>query len=253
MIRMVLAVFAAALGVIALVLYWGDDPAPAPQVTRAESQPLFTGDPSAAAAALRDTAQLLAKMPVADMPAVEPRLAPLDLADGPSFVDPIPQTNGALRSALVRALTAGRPDADIRDLLARAATVPGLDLPESIAIAGGVVDLRPLLPGAPESAAPVALELVAREEEPDAPEPLAPIAPRQTAAPQPEDDAPALAAPAATATPETYVVRPGDSLSSIAEAHYGDPDAYTRIVAANRARLGDVEVLHVGLELVLPE
>jgi phage tail protein X len=48
------------------------------------------------------------------------------------------------------------------------------------------------------------------------------------------------------------VVRPGDTLSSIAEQEYGDPAAWHRIHRANRGVLSDPDLLPVGLSLTIP-
>ncbi|QGN34573.1 LysM peptidoglycan-binding domain-containing protein [Microlunatus sp. Gsoil 973] len=48
------------------------------------------------------------------------------------------------------------------------------------------------------------------------------------------------------------VVRPGDTLSSIAEQEYGDPAAWHRIYRANRGVLSDPDLLPVGLSLTIP-
>ncbi|MFT4167221.1 MAG: LysM peptidoglycan-binding domain-containing protein [Microlunatus sp.] len=55
-----------------------------------------------------------------------------------------------------------------------------------------------------------------------------------------------------TATGRSQVVTPGDSLSSIAESTYGDPDQWPKIYAANRFQLDDPDELSVGMRLVLP-
>lgn len=50
----------------------------------------------------------------------------------------------------------------------------------------------------------------------------------------------------------TYRVRPGDTLSGIALAHWGRGDLWPRLYAANRNQLGDPHWIHVGQLLQLP-
>ncbi|MEO7795729.1 MAG: LysM peptidoglycan-binding domain-containing protein [Thermoanaerobaculia bacterium] len=50
-----------------------------------------------------------------------------------------------------------------------------------------------------------------------------------------------------------YVVRSGDSLSKIAQRHYGDAKQWTRIYDANRDLIGDnPDLIRPGQKLVLP-
>ena len=50
----------------------------------------------------------------------------------------------------------------------------------------------------------------------------------------------------------TYVVRPGDSLASIAVKYYGSTDAVNNIFWANKDRLSDPDQLRVGQTIFLP-
>jgi nucleoid-associated protein YgaU len=50
----------------------------------------------------------------------------------------------------------------------------------------------------------------------------------------------------------TYVVRPGDSLASIAVKYYGSTDAVNNIFWANNDRLNDPDQLRVGQTIFLP-
>ena len=50
----------------------------------------------------------------------------------------------------------------------------------------------------------------------------------------------------------TYVVRPGDSLASIAVKYYGSNDAVNNIFWANKDRLSDPDQLRVGQTIFLP-
>lgn len=62
-------------------------------------------------------------------------------------------------------------------------------------------------------------------------------------------------APSREATERTiYVVRPGDSLSRIAQRHYGEAKQWTRIYEANRDLIGDdPNLIQPGQSLVLPQ
>ena len=50
----------------------------------------------------------------------------------------------------------------------------------------------------------------------------------------------------------TYVVRPGDSLASIAVKYYGSTDAVNNIFWANKDRVTDPDQLRVGQTIFLP-
>jgi nucleoid-associated protein YgaU len=50
----------------------------------------------------------------------------------------------------------------------------------------------------------------------------------------------------------TYVVKPGDSLSKIAKAVYGDADRWTEILDANKDKVKDPNKIEVGQELRIP-
>lgn len=64
--------------------------------------------------------------------------------------------------------------------------------------------------------------------------------------------APAETSPSAESPPSTYVVRPGDTLNSIARRAYGNPARWERIFDANRDLLRSPDDLRVGQELRLP-
>ena len=49
-----------------------------------------------------------------------------------------------------------------------------------------------------------------------------------------------------------YVVKPGDTLASIAFRFYGSTDARTEIFNANRDRMSSPDHIAVGQELILP-
>lgn len=56
----------------------------------------------------------------------------------------------------------------------------------------------------------------------------------------------------ATSSGTTYVVKPGDSLSKIAKAHYGDANQWRRIFEANRDLIKDPDLIHPGQSLRIP-
>jgi len=51
---------------------------------------------------------------------------------------------------------------------------------------------------------------------------------------------------------QTYVVKPGDSLSKIAKQYYGDASLYDKIFQANRDVLKDPNKIQVGQKLRIP-
>jgi nucleoid-associated protein YgaU len=51
---------------------------------------------------------------------------------------------------------------------------------------------------------------------------------------------------------KTYTVKPGDSLSKIAQQFYGKASEYNRIFEANRDKLDDPNKIQPGQELVIP-
>jgi nucleoid-associated protein YgaU len=55
-----------------------------------------------------------------------------------------------------------------------------------------------------------------------------------------------------SATPEVYVVRPGDTLASLARRFYGSEGKWEKIYAANRERIDNPDSLDVGSRLVIP-
>ncbi len=50
----------------------------------------------------------------------------------------------------------------------------------------------------------------------------------------------------------TYTVKPGDSLSKIAEQFYGNASEYNRIFEANRDKLNNPDKISAGQQLVIP-
>ncbi len=59
--------------------------------------------------------------------------------------------------------------------------------------------------------------------------------------------------PEAAAAAEMYEVKPGDSLSKIAQNFYGDPMKYKMIFAANQPMLKDPNLIYPGQMLRLPK
>jgi LysM repeat protein len=51
---------------------------------------------------------------------------------------------------------------------------------------------------------------------------------------------------------QTYTVKPGDSLSKIAQQFYGKASDYNKIFEANRDKLKDPDKIQAGQELVIP-
>lgn len=51
---------------------------------------------------------------------------------------------------------------------------------------------------------------------------------------------------------QTYIVKKGDTLSKIAEEHYGDAKLYPKIFEANRDVLKDPDKIRPGQKLRIP-
>ena len=51
---------------------------------------------------------------------------------------------------------------------------------------------------------------------------------------------------------KTYTVKPGDTLSKIAQQFYGKASEYNKIFEANRDKLSDPDQIQAGQELVIP-
>jgi nucleoid-associated protein YgaU len=51
---------------------------------------------------------------------------------------------------------------------------------------------------------------------------------------------------------QTYTVQPGDTLSHIAQKHYGKASRWQAIFAANRDQIDNPDVIHPGQALKLP-
>lgn len=55
------------------------------------------------------------------------------------------------------------------------------------------------------------------------------------------------------ATPGTYTVKKGDSLSKIAKAVYANANQWKRIYEANKDQIADADLIHPGQVLRIPE
>ena len=89
----------------------------------------------------------------------------------------------------------------------------------------------------------------------------APAAPRSaTTRATPTDARPAATAPVVAAAPApsdavgggSHVVRPGETLATIARDHYGSTDRFRELYEANRDKIQDPNVIYPGQEFVLP-
>ena len=52
---------------------------------------------------------------------------------------------------------------------------------------------------------------------------------------------------------QTYTVKPGDTLSKIAQQFYGEAGQYMKIFEANRDKLKDPNMIHPGQQLTIPQ
>lgn len=116
------------------------------------------------------------------------------------------------------------------------------------------VDPPPTAEPAPQPAGPVAVEPAPAPPPPAEPAPTAPPpvepAPEPVAAPEPPPE-PVANVPAEPR--ETYTVRPGDSLSAIAQRVLGDGNRWPEIYDLNREVIGaNPGLIHPGQVLVLP-
>ena len=68
-----------------------------------------------------------------------------------------------------------------------------------------------------------------------------------------EEPAPAVPPqPEATASSQTYTMKAGDTLYSLARRFYGDGKLWTKIYEANKDKIRDVSDIPVGMVLVIP-
>jgi len=68
----------------------------------------------------------------------------------------------------------------------------------------------------------------------------------------PTNEKPTAPAPVDNAYTQYYVVKRGDTLSKIAEGHYGDKMLYPKIFEANRDILKDPNKIKPGQKLRIP-
>lgn len=70
---------------------------------------------------------------------------------------------------------------------------------------------------------------------------------------RPPATAPASAPAGASAAGRTYEVQKGDTLSAIAQRHYGNASAWRKIYDANRNVLDDPDKIYPGQKLTIPD
>jgi nucleoid-associated protein YgaU len=61
-----------------------------------------------------------------------------------------------------------------------------------------------------------------------------------------------MSPPRTSTPPETYTVKSGDSLSKIAQQHYGDGKKWRAIFEANRDLITNPDLIHPGQVLKIP-
>lgn len=54
-------------------------------------------------------------------------------------------------------------------------------------------------------------------------------------------------------TTRSHVVRPGETLSSIAQQYYGSPNDWRKILTANQKTIKDADRIAPGTKLIIPE
>lgn len=80
--------------------------------------------------------------------------------------------------------------------------------------------------------------------------------PRSTQMPgqQPQAASSSQQMPGAATNQDTYTVKSGDSLSKIAQQHYGNANAWTKIYNANKTTIGDnPDLIKPGQRLTIPK
>jgi 5'-nucleotidase len=82
--------------------------------------------------------------------------------------------------------------------------------------------------------------------------PRATVARPRTAAPGAADSETAGSARAGQTSIQTYTMKAGDTLYTLAQRFYGDPKLWTRIAEANRDKITDVSRIPVGTVLIIP-
>lgn len=66
----------------------------------------------------------------------------------------------------------------------------------------------------------------------------------------PRPSTPASATPSPTA--REHIIRPGESLSKIAQQYYGNAGQWQKIYQANKDRIKDPNLIHPGQKIVIP-
>ncbi len=89
-------------------------------------------------------------------------------------------------------------------------------------------------------------------EEPAAVPTRAPIPPTVARAPLASPSVVPSPSPSPAPTGQTYTVRPGDTLSSIANQVYGDASEWRVIFEANRDQMNSPEALRAGMTIRIP-
>lgn len=90
-------------------------------------------------------------------------------------------------------------------------------------------------------------------EEPAAAPTRAPVPPTVARPPLVSPSAVPSPSPSALPGAQSYTVRPGDTLTSIAAQVYGDAGEWRRIFEANRDQMASPEALRVGMTIRIPD
>jgi len=160
---------------------------------------------------------------------------------------------------------AGDPSADVKPVPSPGRSAPPAEtdaprvLPPLSAVAEPeAVDENPTpVAPAPRQEAPrrpPEAPLAREDRSPGEPELPRPVAPGGTIRPFARTDSPVRPAPAGGSGAKTYVVKPNDTLTRIAQKTLNDdsPSAIRRICEANPGKLDDPNLLSIGLELAIP-
>lgn len=211
-----------------------------------------------------------AETPIAP-PNASDALALLDRAVARTFAPEEPEqaeVAKALSEELVEAVNKGVSDAEIEALITDAVDTGKIYVPAAVFQVDGQVDTRALLLTLVEKAvdggnseAKAAVATIA-ESEPiflrgrakvteDKPLPF-PVPKRVPARVRSTETTAQVETKPTVERPETYVVRPGDSLAAIAFRFYGSTGAYVKIYQANRDQIFDPSVILVGQKLRIP-
>ncbi|SLN58201.1 LysM peptidoglycan-binding domain-containing protein [Roseisalinus antarcticus] len=146
MIRSVLGLGAAVLILSSYVMFRSDRPLLAPDVGVTRAADPFPAEIPArdalalrrTAAALSDLSELLGPEPA---PAVGPQTGPVAVAKAPVPALPVPGSTEALKATLAQAFAEGRDEDEIHRLIDAATARPGVDMPDRLMTASGLVHL----------------------------------------------------------------------------------------------------------------